>query len=94
MIILGYGGMPRRYATYLPQFTSLHQIATLGAVIITIGQLVWLYNMLTSWMEGPKADPDPWDLDGTRLKTAEWQWFEQKRELAIADGGGTSDRDE
>jgi len=94
MIILGYGGMPRRYATYLPQFTSLHQIATLGAVIITIGQLIWLYNMLTSWMEGPKADPDPWDLDGTRLKTAEWQWFEQKRELAIADGGGTSDRDE
>ncbi|MFB6130041.1 MAG: cbb3-type cytochrome c oxidase subunit I, partial [Salinigranum sp.] len=28
MILLGYGGMPRRYATYLPKFTTLHQVAT------------------------------------------------------------------
>src|SRR6056297_1846948 len=28
LLLLGYGGMPRRYATYLPQFTDLHQIAS------------------------------------------------------------------
>jgi cytochrome c oxidase subunit 1 len=88
MILLGYGGMPRRYATYLPEFATLHQIATLGAVFITVGQLVWLFNMVQSYAEGRRIeDGDPWNLDDYGLKTAEWEWLERRRETAIADGG-------
>ncbi|WP_049917040.1 cytochrome c oxidase subunit I [Halogeometricum pallidum] len=94
MILLGYGGMPRRYATYLPQFTSLHQITTLGAVIISVAQIIWFYNMVTSWLEGKRVpDADPWDLKESGLYTAEWAWFERKRETALADGGENSDED-
>jgi cytochrome c oxidase subunit 1 len=88
MILLGYGGMPRRYATYLPEFATLHQVATVGALIIFVGQLIWVWNFVNSWLEGPKVeDGDPWNLDDYGLKTAEWQWYERKLETAIADGG-------
>jgi cytochrome c oxidase subunit 1 len=93
MLLLGYGGMPRRYATYLPQFATLHQIATLGAFIITVAQLIWLWNMIQSYYEGPLVtDGDPWHLKADGLYTAEWQWFERKQQTAVADGGD-ADRD-
>jgi cytochrome c oxidase subunit 1 len=80
--------MPRRYATYLPEFATLHQVATVGALIIFVGQLIWVWNFVDSWLEGPKVeDGDPWNLDDYGLKTAEWQWYERKIETAIADGG-------
>jgi cytochrome c oxidase subunit 1 len=88
MIVLGYGGMPRRYATYLPQFATFHQLATLGAVLMFVGGLIWTYNFVVSWLEGPKVqDGDPWDLREEGVYTNEWQWFENKQETALADGG-------
>jgi cytochrome c oxidase subunit 1 len=88
MILLGYGGMPRRYATYLPQFATLHQLATAGALILLAGQIIWIWNFVTSWLEGPEVtDGDPWNLEEDGMKTAEWQWFERKLETAVADGG-------
>ena len=88
MIVLGYGGMPRRYATYLPQFATWHQVATLGAVLMFVGGVVWTYNFVISWLEGPKVrDGDPWDLRDDGMYTNEWQWFENKQETALADGG-------
>ncbi len=88
MILLGYGGMPRRYATYLPQFATLHQLTSLGAFLLLAGGLIWTYNFVVSWIEGPEVvDGDPWDLNENGLKTAEWQWFERKLQTAVADGG-------
>ena len=88
MILLGYGGMPRRYATYLPQFVTLHQIATLGAFLLTVGGFIWLYNFVVSWLEGPKVeDGDPWNLKEDGLYTSEWDWFDRKLQTKIADGG-------
>jgi len=90
MVLLGYGGMPRRYATYLPQFATLHQIASLGAFMLLVGGIIWIYNVAVSWMEGPRVQSgDPWRLDETDLNTAEWDWFKAKREtsLAATDGG-------
>jgi cytochrome c oxidase subunit 1 len=88
MIVLGYGGMPRRYATYLPQFATFHQLATLGAVLMFVGGLIWTYNFVVSWLEGPKVqDGDPWDLREENVYTNEWQWFENKQETTLADGG-------
>jgi cytochrome c oxidase subunit 1 len=88
MILLGYGGMPRRYANYLPQFATLHQVATLGALILLAGQIIFVWNFVQSWLEAPKIDDgDPWDLKDSELYTAEWDWFDQKLQTAIADGG-------
>ncbi|MEZ3118026.1 cbb3-type cytochrome c oxidase subunit I [Halobaculum sp. MBLA0147] len=88
MVLLGYGGMPRRYASYLPQFTTLHQVATFGAVILTIGQLIWLYNIVVSWREGTRIESgDPWNLADDDLNTAEWDWFASRRQRLVADGG-------
>ncbi|USZ68664.1 cytochrome c oxidase subunit I [Halorussus salilacus] len=90
MLFLGYGGMPRRYATYLPQFADWHMVATVGAFIMGFGQLVFVWNIVTSWLEGPRVESgDPWNLEDDGLKTKEWAWFERKRETALAatDGG-------
>jgi cytochrome c oxidase subunit 1 len=88
MLVLGYGGMPRRYATYLPQFATVHQLATLGAVLMFLGGLIWTYNFVVSWMEGPRVrDGDPWNLREEDMYTNEWQWFERKQETALTDGG-------
>jgi len=92
MILLGYGGMPRRYATYLPEFATLHQVATLGAVILLIGQIIWLYNMVSSWFEGKRVeDGDPWNLNQNDVRTIEWQWFERKLDTQLAADGGEDD---
>ncbi|ERH01549.1 MAG: heme/copper-type cytochrome/quinol oxidase, subunit 1 [Halonotius sp. J07HN6] len=92
MILLGYGGMPRRYATYLPEFATLHQAATLGAVLLLIGQIIWLYNMVSSWFEGKRVENgDPWNLNEDGMRTVEWQWFESKLDTQIAADGGEED---
>jgi len=98
MLLLGYLGMPRRYATYdfplgpVEAVTALHQVATIGAVLITIGQIIWLWNMLQSWYEAPTIeDGDPWDLAATNQRSQEWTWYARRLETTIADGGEESD---
>jgi cytochrome c oxidase subunit 1 len=88
MILLGYGGMPRRYATYLPQFATLHQIATLGALMLLVGGAIFVYNIVVSWIEGPAVESgDPWELERDNLLTNEWQWHDRKLQTTLADGG-------
>ena len=88
LMLLGYDGMPRRYATYLPRFLTLNQVATFGAYLIGVGQVIFVWNMAQSWSEGPQVDDaDPWDLEDAGLLTNEWTWFERKRESILADGG-------
>jgi cytochrome c oxidase subunit 1 len=89
LLILGYGGMPRRYATYLPQFADLHLVAGAGTFVLLFGQMIFVWNVVTSWLEGPVVeDGDPWDLEDDGLLSKEWTWFERKRETAIAADGG------
>jgi cytochrome c oxidase subunit 1 len=94
MVLLGYAGMPRRYATYdltagpIDLFTILHQLATVGVVLLVIGQLIFVWNLVTSWLEGPLVtDGDPWDLAETEQFPREFAWFERERLPALADGG-------
>ena len=94
MLFLGYLGMPRRYATYefttvtIDVVTLFHQLATLGAVMIFVGQVIWIWNFVQSWYEAPSLDdPDPWNLKETNQFTHEWGWNERRRETALADGG-------
>jgi cytochrome c oxidase subunit 1 len=57
---LGTRGMPRRYATYVPEFQHLHQISTIGAFIILAGFLTHLFVFIHSLVAGKKAPANPW----------------------------------
>ncbi|NHN49909.1 cytochrome-c oxidase [Halostella sp. JP-L12] len=96
MILLGYAGFTRRYATYsglsvgpVEVITLLHQAATAGAVLLLVGQVIWLWNMASSYYDGPKVETgDPWNLEEDGMKGREWDWFERKLETSIATDGG------
>jgi len=66
MFILGYQGMPRRYWSYLPEYTALHHISTLGSWILVAGLLLMFYNLLMGLLKGEKAPMNPWG--GTTLE--------------------------
>jgi cytochrome c oxidase subunit 1 len=59
--ILGTKGMPRRYATYIPeQFQTWHQISTIGSYILGLGFFITLCYMIQSLINGQKAPANPW----------------------------------
>ncbi|MFB6077406.1 MAG: cbb3-type cytochrome c oxidase subunit I [Halarchaeum sp.] len=88
MLILGYGGMPRRYATYLPRFMTWHDVATVGAFIMFVGQLLFVWNFWQSFQYGKRVESgDPWNLEEEGQFTNEWNWFADKRQTMLADGG-------
>jgi len=101
MLILGYLGMPRRYATYnlvsvgpIDLFTILHQSATVGAFILLAGQLIFVWNVVSSWLYGQRlSDGDPWDLKDDDLYSREFRWHERRMDddLVLADGGESGD---
>jgi cytochrome c oxidase subunit 1 len=59
---LGVEGMPRRYATYLPHdgFTTLNQVSSIGAFILGISILPFLYNVYKSRKAPLVGVDDPW----------------------------------
>lgn len=60
---LGYLGMPRRYYTYnadIAGWPELNLLSTIGAYILGLGGLVWIYTMWKSLRSGPKAPDNPW----------------------------------
>lgn len=57
---LGTLGMPRRYASYVDDFHTLHQISSIGSFILALGFLVHLVTFLHSLFLGAKAPQNPW----------------------------------
>jgi cytochrome c oxidase subunit 1 len=68
MHLVGIDGMPRRVADYAEQFGTLNAIISLSSFIFGLSFLIFLYNIVTSWRNGPKAAANPW-----RAHTLEWQ---------------------
>jgi cytochrome c oxidase subunit 1 len=66
--ILGAQGMPRRYWNYLPEFTMLNRISTVGSWLIGLGFLYSAIYFIQGIRGGAKAPANPWE--GTTL---EWQ---------------------
>jgi cytochrome c oxidase subunit 1 len=59
---LGVEGMPRRYATYRANegFTTLHQVSTVGAMLLGVSTLPFLYNVYKSRRSPLVGVDDPW----------------------------------
>jgi cytochrome c oxidase subunit 1 len=66
--LLGYLGMPRRYAAYPEDFQVLNVFSTAGASILGIGYLLPLLYLPWSLMYGKIAGDNPWQATGL-----EWQ---------------------
>ncbi len=63
MHVPGILGMPRRIYTYEADrgWMVWNLLISSGAVLQTIGTLLFVYNMVWSYFKGPVAGPDPWD---------------------------------
>ncbi|BAY82840.1 cytochrome c oxidase subunit I [Calothrix parasitica NIES-267] len=61
---LGLQGMPRRVASYDPQYLGWNVVASIGAFILGMSTLPFLLNMISSWIDGKKASDNPWNAIG------------------------------
>jgi cytochrome c oxidase subunit 1 len=67
MFSIGMAGLPRRDGDYPPQYATGNMIASIGAYVIMLGMLIYLGALITSWVSGETAPPNPWGG-----KTLEW----------------------
>ncbi len=61
---LGLQGMPRRVASYDPEFAFWNVIASLGGFLLGVSTLPFILNMISSWIQGEKAPENPWRAIG------------------------------
>ncbi len=66
---LGLQGMPRRVFTYLggQGWDAANFVSTIGAVLMTIGTIMFLWNIVITQRKPADAPADPWDG-----RTLEW----------------------
>jgi cytochrome c oxidase subunit 1 len=62
--IVGYLGMPRRYAMYAPEFQIYNVLSTAGATILGIGYLIPMVYFTWSLKYAPLAGDNPWGARG------------------------------
>ena len=72
MHFIGMAGLPRRYYTntefpYFDDLTDVNVVISVFAFIAAAGQLVFLYNFISSMFFGKKGPKNPW-----RSNTLEW----------------------
>jgi len=67
--MLGYLGMPRRYAVYPAEFQVLNVMSSAGASILGVGYLIPLVYLIWSMRYGPVAGPNPWGAKGLEWET-------------------------
>ncbi|MDE1171448.1 MAG: cytochrome c oxidase subunit I [Verrucomicrobium sp.] len=60
---LGFMGMPRRIYTYpdLPGWGLLNMISTIGAFLLAVGTLPFVWNLVVSLYRGKIAGDNPWN---------------------------------
>ena len=67
MFAAGLLGMPRRVVDYAPEFEIYNSLATIGAIVLGLSTLPFLYTAIVSLFRGEKAGKNPW-----RSLTLEW----------------------
>ncbi|GAB6175633.1 cytochrome c oxidase subunit I [Desulfobaculum senezii] len=60
MLVLGMEGMPRRYYDYLPQYTDMHFVSTIGSWITAVALALMFWNLWQGMRHGPKVGKNPW----------------------------------
>ncbi len=60
LFLAGLGGMPRRYADYLPDYTLFHRLSTLGAWLMVATLVAITANLVYSLFKGKPAPDNPW----------------------------------
>jgi cytochrome c oxidase subunit 1 len=68
--ILGWEGMPRRYAMYAPEFQTLNILSSLGAIALAAGYILPALYLLPSLWVGKSAGPNPWGATGLEWTTS------------------------
>ncbi len=61
MHFLGLAGMPRRIPDYALQFTDFNRLATVGAFILGISQLLFVYIIIQTIKRGKPATAQVWE---------------------------------
>ena len=67
--ILGYLGMPRRYAIYAPEFQVLNVLSTAGASVLAVGFILPALYLTWSLKYGEVAGNNPWKATGLEWET-------------------------
>jgi cytochrome c oxidase subunit I len=62
MYQLGISGMPRRYADYTgnPTWDLLNLLSTMGAALMAVGVLFFIWNLISTLRKPADAPDDPW----------------------------------
>ncbi|PYD75247.1 cytochrome c oxidase subunit I [Novacetimonas pomaceti] len=68
--LLGYEGMPRRYATYPAQFQVLNVLSSAGASILALAYILPLIYFAWSLLRGARATDNPWQATGLEWRTS------------------------
>lgn len=81
--ILGYQGMPRRYASYAEELQVLNIFSTAGASVLGLGLILPLVYLGHSLIFGKDAPANPWMLPGLEWRTASPPPTENFEEMPI-----------
>ncbi|RSN68088.1 cytochrome c oxidase subunit I [Actinomadura sp. WAC 06369] len=58
---LGAAGLPRRYATYADEFTTLNTVSSIGSFVLGASTFAFLWNVWRTWRRAPRVGvDDPW----------------------------------
>ena len=68
--VVGYLGMPRRYAMYPEEFQFWHVMSSAGALILAAGFILPGIYLTWSLFKGEKAGPNPWRAVGLEWMTS------------------------
>jgi cytochrome c oxidase subunit 1 len=78
--LVGLAGMPRRIPDYPLMFTEWNQLSTIGAFILGISHLIFIYNVVMCFRGGKKAEAKAWEgaegLEWTLPSPAPYHSFE------------------
>ena len=67
--LLGNAGMPRRYATYPAEFTTLQRMSTVGSWVLGAGMFLIAGYLAWALVRGKKAVANPWGSRGFEWRT-------------------------
>lgn len=102
--ILGYLGMPRRYASYPEELQVLNIFSTAGASVLAVGLIMPAFYLTHALVKGRIAGPNLWLLPGLEWRTSSppptenfeetptvtWEAYDFSEENDLPGNGGPS----